>query len=434
MRAARTSMLPRVLRVGVVQAGRVVNERTCDAFPVTIGSDETASLVVPALTTRHALFEKRGGAIELRLARGMTGRLLTEGGPVDVEGLVRAAEKAGRDARVTVTEAVRGRIDVAGARILFQFVERPIASAQPRLPLSVKNGNGIDWSLAMIAAMSFLFHFGFLGAMYSDWADPIVDDGYTVGALVDMKKQLADQRIEEPDPDPIKKEVAKKEDATPTKTTTPTTTSPTNPTHTTSHDAALMASRADGMMLGILTASNDKAPSTEAALKRTEIPTLDLKNPDGSMRPDSELTFRGSAPIRPGEYHDLSTIGNIQRTAQNDKHDQPRVVQVPTQVETSPVIPTVRITNADRVVAELRPKFRKCYTDGLGKDPSQQGSIVVRAKIAPTGEVAGVTIQSNTGLSADVASCIAKRVQNAQFDAPGGTGSTLDIPVKLVHQ
>ena len=77
---------------------------------------------------------------------------------------------------------------------------------KPQLPVSVKAGlaSDIDWTMTIIAAFSFLFHFGAVGAIYSDWMDPVVDDEVNVARLLDSVKQL-------PPPPPVE---------TPTETTT----------------------------------------------------------------------------------------------------------------------------------------------------------------------------------------------------------------------
>src|SRR5262249_22679668 len=95
---------------------------------------------------------------------------------------------------------------------------------------------------------------------------------------------------------------------------------------------------------------------------------------------------------------------------------------------------TVPISDADRVVAGLRPRFKQCYNAGLNSDPTMSGKVVVTAKVGPNGEVSSADISSNTGLSPTVASCIANAVRRAQFTPPGGGGSTLNIPVTFVQQ
>jgi TonB family protein len=94
----------------------------------------------------------------------------------------------------------------------------------------------------------------------------------------------------------------------------------------------------------------------------------------------------------------------------------------------------VPVNNADRVIAGLRGRFRSCYQQGLNTDPNMEGKVVISAKIGPNGEVENASVASNQGLSSSVASCIQRAVRNAQFDAPGGSGSTLNIPVTFKKQ
>jgi hypothetical protein len=58
---------------------------------------------------------------------------------------------------------------------LFQFVTAPPVQSRPQLPISIVRGNGIDWRTTVIAAFSFMVHFGAIGAVYSDWLDQPVD-------------------------------------------------------------------------------------------------------------------------------------------------------------------------------------------------------------------------------------------------------------------
>jgi hypothetical protein len=48
--------------------------------------------------------------------------------------------------------------------------------------------------------------------------------------------------------------------------------------------------------------------------------------------------------------------------------------------------------------------------------------------------VSSADVSSNSGLSQGVASCISRVIKNATFSAPGGGGSTLNIPVTFVQQ
>jgi hypothetical protein len=61
------------------------------------------------------------------------------------------------------------------------------------------------------------------------------------------------------------------------------------------------------------------------------------------------------------------------------------------------------------------------------------GSLVVRAKVSANGEVDHAVAASVVGLSSDVAACIVRTIAGATFD-PTPSGSTLDVPVKMVQQ
>jgi hypothetical protein len=90
---------------------------------------------------------------------------------------------------------------------------------------------------------------------------------------------------------------------------------------------------------------------------------------------------------------------------------------------------TVPVPNAERVIAGVRPRMRTCYRAGLNIDPLMTGKLVVGATVTAGGEIASTNVVSNEGLSPQVAQCVTLLLKRAQFDAPGGNGSTLTIPI-----
>ena len=183
MRAVSATAAPRLLRVGVVRAGRVVEERVLKRpETITIGRDEAATFVVPDADApaRMVVLERDKGAYHLCVRAPLGGRLAL------VDGLHDVAALRGRG-RITLDDGARGRIVLGATTLLFQFVPAPPESPRPRLPLSVREGVRIDAALTIIAAFSFLLHFGLVGALYSDWTDPIVDEGISVGTLARLE-------------------------------------------------------------------------------------------------------------------------------------------------------------------------------------------------------------------------------------------------------
>ncbi|MDB4937649.1 MAG: hypothetical protein JWP87_4621 [Labilithrix sp.] len=82
------------------------------------------------------------------------------------------------------------------------------------------------------------------------------------------------------------------------------------------------------------------------------------------------------------------------------------------------------ISDADRVAAGLRSRFRQCYYKGLDAEPKMAGTITLSADVAPNGEVTTTTVAARSGVSAIVATCCADILRRAQFAEP-------KVPTKL---
>src|SRR5215813_4761169 len=202
MRAMPQATGPKVLRIGLVQGGKVIEERVIkQRSHVTIGPSEKSMFVVPSqnVPPNFRLFELIGNEYHLNFLDGMTGRVALQTGITELTALRGQAKRSAQGAyQVRLTEDARGKVVVGETTFLFQFVAPPPIQPKPQLPVSVKAGlaNDIDWSTTIIAAFSFLFHFGAVGSIYSDWMDPVVDDEVSVAQLLESVKQL-------PPPPPI---------------------------------------------------------------------------------------------------------------------------------------------------------------------------------------------------------------------------------------
>jgi hypothetical protein len=90
---------------------------------------------------------------------------------------------------------------------------------------------------------------------------------------------------------------------------------------------------------------------------------------------------------------------------------------------------TVYIPTLERAVAGMRSRFRACYNTGMQLEPRMEGAATITAAVHPNGEVASAAITSAVGLSSGVTTCFVRAVERAQFDAPGGVGATVTIPL-----
>jgi hypothetical protein len=344
---------------------------------------------------------------------------------------------------VRLSEEARGKIVIGETTFLFQFVAPPPVQPRPQLPLSVKGGvaSQIDWNLTIIAAFSFLLHFGFVGAMYSDWMDPVVNDDITAG-LIDMVQKTIPPSVETAE--------------TPAASATATETTPSpvkeapKPTAAQSKAAAAAAeakqvagllNEADQARIAILGALNG-GPNINGAMKDDNGAPVDLNslaNRQGgiSNTGGNGLNLPGGAggPIQPGKGRDLASLrGSETGGASTSAGVATKVVPVG-NVEYGGSSMSVPVSNAEAVIrSQIQPGAKRCYQKGLETDPSQSGKLVILIKVAPSGEVDSVTAASNSGLSAQVASCIQGVARRAKFDAPGANGSTISVPFSFLKQ
>jgi hypothetical protein len=204
--------------------------------------------------------------------------------------------------------------------------------------------------------------------------------------------------------------------------------------------AAALAAQAEQMQMQQLAAIGAQS-SVQGALNRSDIPAVDLSGAAASNAGighgsgDLKIGGGGASVQSGGKGGGLSGIGGGTKGEGTSTAGAETKVAGPTGVaQVGGTSATVPISDADRVIANLRGRFRACYQTGLNSDPSMSGKVLISARVGPNGEVSSADVASNTGLSPAVAQCIAGHVRRATFSAPGGGGSTLQIPVTFVQQ
>ena len=453
MRAAAQVTGPKVLRIGLVQGGKVIEERVIkQRTHVTIGPSEKSMFVVPSkgIPPSFRLFELVGSDYHLTFLDGMTGRVALKTGVSDLGALKGSAKRVQVGSvqayQVALTEEARGKVIVGETTFLFQFVAPPPAQARPQLPVSVKAGfsDGIDWTTTIIAAFSFLLHFGAVGAVYSDWMDPVIDEENNVAALIESVKQL-------PPPPPV--EQPKDTPDTPAPTAQAAAEAPkaaggpakgASAGRVSDARATAVMNELQQLEVQMLASLNSSGNATAGVLNSGDVP-LDLL--DGAAASGAGVGRGGIAglnmgggaggTVRPGAVGGggLSGIGN---TASAGPATAGSAQKVKGPVGSAQVggaaVSGGSVANASSVVAGMSAGFRRCYNRGLQEDPTMKGSVRVTAKIGPNGEVLSASPSGGGGLSGTVISCVVARVQSAQFAPPEGGGATVVIPVTFVSQ
>lgn len=448
MRAVMTTAGPKVLRIGLVERGKVTEERVLEQRShVTVGPSEKSMFVLSAkaIPSNHKLFELVGGDYVLNLLEGMTGRIALDTGITDL------ATLRGRGKRVTLTDDARGKLVIGETTLLFQFVAPPPTQLRPQLPASVKSGVHVDWTTTVIAAFSFLMHFGLVGTI---WSDPYDRD---LGARALELSQLAEKVAALPAPPPETKEdpdaadiaastaiataEAPKEAAKRTSTQGSAWIQPNGAgpkAQMSDMQASRLSSQLDTLNVSMQSVLNGAGESTNDVLDpNSAIPTFDnVSKANVAAGPGSLHMGSPGYSGRPGDAG-APSLAQVGDTGEKDKRaDGGEAVRTrgPKTGNTSvggPAIAGGTVPGAGAVVAGMAATFRACYNHELVTNPDMAGTVRITASIGPAGEVKSVSASGGGSLSGTLIGCVQGRVAGAQFSPPDSGGATLVIPVSF---
>jgi hypothetical protein len=438
---------PRVLRLGLVRGGRVIEERVLkDREPVTIGSNENNTFVIAASRIPHEfrLFDVESGRYVLQFTDAMSGKVALPDGLTQLSDLKGTAQRRGEFYRLPLPEDVRGKVVIGDCAFLFQFVSPPPAQPKPQLPVSVMRGAvGIDWATTMIAAFSFLAHFMAIGAIYSDWLDPVVDYDVNLANLVENFKNLPpppeveEKNVEEKDE---KKEEDKAPEAKPVEKVAQK--DPTQKTKMSKAEVAALAEQLDSFDMGILGAQTGKTATSDILSSSDSIATgiMDQAAASGAGVSGGgpgglKLTGAGGALQAGQGGSSLSSIGSSGKTG-GESSGGVAVVKGPKGSANvgSANVAVGQISDASRVIARMRPGFHACYTSGLQTNPDAAGKISLKIQVGAGGEVTGVSASVSGNLPSDVVECVKRRARGGRFNPPEGGTAVVDVPVSFVKQ
>jgi outer membrane biosynthesis protein TonB len=302
----------------------------------------------------------------------------------------------------------------------------------------LRGASSIDWDTTIIAACSFLLHFLALGAIYSDWLDPVIDDDISVAGLIDSIRALPPPpEIEEaPQPDATDKaEVKEKEAPTAAKKPAP-------GAKMSAREAAALSRDLEQLEMAIIGNLTNTGPATAGVLRGGDLSfsALDAAalSAAGVGIGSGDLRFGGGGgTIRPGALGgDLAQIGATGRGTGTEGTGAAVKVAGPkgNANVAAPSVAGGTITNVARVVAGMRPGFRNCYNRGLQENPDAQGNIKLSITVGAGGEVTNVTATPSGHLPPSVIACVTARARAAAFDPPDGGSAVVVVPVTLVKQ
>ena len=436
--------LPRILRIGIVQSGKIVEERLIrKRTDVSIGQSAKNTFVVPAsnaLARSFTMFElDRGGAYALNFTDGMDGRIApdTSAAPATLVQLRQKAQKRGAMYTLPLGDKSRGKVVVGDLTVLFQFVNPPPVQPRPQLPASVRGSvtQNLDWLMIGIAAVSLVGHLGFVAYLRQvDWPrTPNIEEipDRFVQMIVPKKEE---KKVEKVDPNATKvadaKDDGKKKKGGDDKPKGPA--KPRDPeaeARAAAERKARIAQQVASMgALKILGAKGDNGSIIDS-----------LKGGDVSGDADRVFAQVGGVGVAgtagaglhatkgAGGSGTVKGIGGLRASGPGEvstgERSGERVATVKGSVKDSAPVDIDGALDPNMVANEIRRRkgaIVACYEAALKRNPNLAGKVELQFTISGVGKVTNAEIGTDTMQDSDVNSCIKSRVLGWRFPAPEG--------------
>jgi len=413
---------PRVLRVGVLQGGRITDERHLKRpETVTVGRDPRATLVVPGdeAPASFPLFEHGGAGYRLVFTPEMEGRIQLS--PQEDLTLSELAAKAARHPQglsIALTEKARGNVTLGGVTLFFQFVEAP--EVQPVVLEKSLRGNilnGMDRLFLAVLTASLLIHFscgtGIILAPMPVEPELALDElpDRFVQALIPLEKPKPLPQKTEPEaggaaeakPEP-KAEVAQADS---------------KPAGTPTAERREQA-RARVANMGLVGALKAGGGSVADVLGGSEGLNADFASALSGVTGVGVATAEAVKTERRGSSSgDVAGIGDVATSGAGEVDlGGKRDVEVTGRVtSSSPEVDSVDVDPADiaRYVKARLKAIQNCYERELKRNRNLRGRVVVGFTIQETGRTANVVVEENTLGNEAVGTCVRSLIRTWAF-------------------
>lgn len=413
--------LPKVLRIGVVQDGKIAQERLIRAGEaVTVGSGPKSSFQIPTanLGVMHALFVVGGGSYQLVVPEHVEGKISWKDGIRDLSDLRTRGEmsKRGEHHFLQLNENVRGKLAFGNTTLLFQFVNAPpepvraltAADFRPRFfndddPLFL----GLFGVFNLIAVL-FYVAILILPPVEDNALDHVDDAADLIVDRLELPKPVVEIAPEPGADEPVPekaKEAPKAQDAPPAAQT------PASAESVAKKSLVLQALGTNGVGTDEFV---DNILGNEQAQSGSLASALDGVS-------GVEMATQGNSGLKTGGKGGSgdATVGITQANAgKAGTGDGVAVVVKKAKVEGGDGdVQTDEGDPADigRVVRLKKGAIETCVQNALKKDSGTNGRIAV-GWVIQAGKVSGAVVKKNTTGNEELGNCVAKTVRSMRFD------------------
>ena len=456
-------MTDKVLRIGVVQSGRILDEQIFrKAETVFIGDSEKAHFVVPSsfLSGKFPMFTCRSGRYELLLTSKMTGKIILNGEAREIEDLIKNGnlKRRGDDYVLPLSSDYSGKIFIGNAILLFQFI---VPSPKPpilRLPKSIRGSwtQHFDWPFVSIELAIMVLGYFFFAVYLMNVPKPepveLTDVPNRFAKLIAPELETKDEAIEEKeiedktpkeekevDPNAQTtatkvKKVAEKQEAAPKK-------APEKPRDAStiqreeSIRVAEMQKKVAGKgllkMIGSVGEGGTGGFITDVlgdGGKDRDIDTaLSGVKQIGVATSSSQRSRKGDAgAVETAKIDDLKVEQSVGAVAVKGRAE--KAVVGKTTVGKAEVDGAVDSASVSKTIRGSSAAVKRCYDKALLVNPTLKGKISVTIIINEKGRVDSVEISEDTVKDAEVAKCIKGVVSRLRFPKPDGGPASVTFP------
>ena len=438
----------RVMRIGIVQGGRIIEERLIRSREnISLGWSSKATFAVPseALPKQWLLFEITPRGYIARFADAMDARIAVGNEVISLAQLKQAGRirRQGNAWLLLLDERSRGKIAVGDLTILFQFVTPPLPQPRPRLPASVRGTwmTGLDWAFTAIGSASFLAHLAFVMYLRNvDWPrKPDIEEipDRFVQIMAKAKPPEPPKQQTKTDEKTDEKKVENKVASTSAAKKAP------KPEISAEEKARIDAERRARLaeqvrntgILKLLGAKADGSGSIADVLGKGDVDRdqekafqgvggLTVATSDASLRGVKSGTGGSGKVADIGSLRGAGTIASGNTGAGASEKRVSGVVKSEAPAVDGELDPAL-------VSKEVRARIgavKACYERALKRNPNLSGKIKVRWTITAAGTVSGVDIADDSMGDSEVSSCIKQLVARWRFPAPSGGSVEVEFP------
>jgi TonB family protein len=437
----------RILRIGIIQGGRIVEERLVRKREnISLGQSARNMFVVPseALPRHWLMFEITPRGYVAHFADAMDARIAVGNEIISLAQLKQSGKirRHGHAWVLLLDERSRGKITVGDLTILFQFVTPPPPQPRPQLPASVRGSftSNLDWAFTTIASLSFVAHLVMVIYLRSvDWPrKPDIEE--IPDRFVQMVVRKPEPPKEQPKAEEKKDEDKPAEDKKPVKTAgTPKPKKEISAEEKARQDAERRARLAEQVkntgILKLLGAKADGAGSIADVLGKGDVD----RDQERAFQGVGGLTVAsGDANLRgvksgTGGSGKVASVGNLRGGAGISGASTGNVGaerKVSGIVRSEPPAVDGQL-DPNIVVREVKARMsaiKACYERALKRNPNLSGKVVIRWTITAAGTVSGVEVDQDSLGDSEVTNCIKALVARWRFPAPSGGSVEVSFP------